>query len=34
VRPGGYESIEEAVIDVTARLEKLWAEHYAKKVKA
>ncbi|TWF47582.1 hypothetical protein [Neorhizobium alkalisoli] len=34
LRPGGYDSIEEAVIDVTARLEKLWAEHYAKKVKA
>jgi hypothetical protein len=34
VRPGGYESIKEAVKDVTARLEKLWAEHYSKKVKA
>jgi hypothetical protein len=34
VRPGGYESIEEAVMDVTARIEKLWAEHYSKKVKA
>lgn len=34
VKPGGYESIEEAVADVTARLEKLWVEHYSKKVKA
>ena len=34
VKPGGYESTEEAVADVTARLEKLWVEHYSKKVKA
>ncbi|PDT35660.1 hypothetical protein CO671_15205 [Rhizobium sp. M10] len=28
VRPGGYESIQEAVDDVTARMGKLWEKHF------
>ncbi|MET3582687.1 hypothetical protein ABID19_005749 [Mesorhizobium robiniae] len=28
VRPGGYESIQEAVDDVTARMAKLWNKHF------
>jgi hypothetical protein len=28
VRPGGYESIQEAVDDVTARMAKLWEKHF------
>ncbi|MCW1838749.1 hypothetical protein [Prosthecomicrobium hirschii] len=32
VRPGGYNSIEEAVTDVTARVGKLWAKHYTEEV--
>ncbi|CDX12610.1 conserved hypothetical protein [Mesorhizobium plurifarium] len=28
VRPGGYESIQEAVDDVTSRMGKLWEKHF------
>lgn len=28
VRPGGYESIQEAVDDVVARMAKLWEKHF------